>query len=290
MAISPRFGNSMFKTIKPFSVKIKSKKALRRFACMLILTVCSTPSSAQAAAVNSAKIIQILDGPSVFIENRQAKVNDVARKGQRIRTGRSRAEIRFNTGAVGRLAQNSSLLIGECARLQHGLMLVNGSINGCSYSVVAGVRGTTYLFEVDGRGASTVRVLEGEVMVMRATQTSADGVPIPDTDPPQVVQSSTGLAPISLQAGEEVTLSPAGYPQPVERLEQPEFSRLMTGKMVNGYEQPLPGEEKIQKSYKARFPDQPAPKARRCGSWVPAAVKVRFPSAYEFLRSNDCGE
>lgn len=278
----------MFKTIKPFSAKIKPKQALQGFFYTVVLTACCAPSLVQAATVSSARIIQILDGPSVFIENRQAKVNDVARKGQRIRTGRSRAEIQFNTGAVGRLAQNSSLLVGECARLQHGLMLVNGSINGCSYSVVAGVRGTTYLFEVDGRGASTVRVLEGEVMVIRTTPTLSEGVPIPDTDTPQIMSTSSGLAPISLQAGEAVTLSPAGYPQPVERLDQPEFSQMMTGKMVNGYEHPLPGEQKIRKAYETRFPNQPMPKARRCGSWVPASVKVRFPSAYQFLRSNAC--
>jgi hypothetical protein len=121
-----------------------------------------------AESINRATITQVLDSSQVFIQNKQAQVNDAASKGQRVRTGKARAQIVFNTGAVGRLAHNSVLTIGQCAKLKQGTILINGAMNGCSSSMIAGVRGTTYLLTVDEAGTTDVKVLEGEVTVRKA--------------------------------------------------------------------------------------------------------------------------
>ncbi len=131
------------------------------------------PAPAIAQQVNRATLTQILDGSDVFIQNRKAKVNDSASKGQRVRTGAARAELKFNTGAIGRMGHNSILTVGQCARLRRGRILINGAMNGCSGSAVAGVRGTTYLMEVDDAGQTRVTVLEGSVLVAPASPKEA---------------------------------------------------------------------------------------------------------------------
>jgi hypothetical protein len=293
---------------RKLALKIKPKQAIQGALYIAGWTVCQSPTAVHAA--ESARITQILDGPHVFIQDQRAKVNQVAKRGQRIRTGRARAELRFSSGAVGRLAHNSTLTIGQCARLQHGSILVNGSMNGCSYSAIAGVRGTTYVLEVDGRGASTLQVLEGQVTVTRSS------VPLPDetdtTNAPSTTESSVNagdasaaeslaqvkqaisdradsrLAPVSLSAGEKVTLSPAGYPGSVERLDQVEFSKLVTEDLIQNYDATLPGAQKIQQSYQAQFPESPYPKVKACGASIPDSVRIRYPETYQLLRSKYC--
>ncbi|PZU95651.1 MAG: hypothetical protein DCE90_12000 [Pseudanabaena sp.] len=122
------------------------------------------PTSAQS---NQATVQEIIDGNQVFIQNKQAVINDVARLRQQVRTGQSRTSLLFNTGAVARLSANSVLNIGQCARLRRGTILINGAVNACSASITTGVRGTTYLLEVDESGNQQVKVLEGEVVVKR---------------------------------------------------------------------------------------------------------------------------
>jgi hypothetical protein len=139
-----------------------------------------TGAIAQGVTVQSVKVIQVLDNPQVFIENKPAKVNDEAYRGQRVRTKEARAELTFNTGAIGRLSHNSVLTVGQCARLRKGILLVNGAVNGCTASVVAGVRGTTYVLEIKETGDAQIQVLEGEVTVAPQTLPDPDG---PDSEP-----------------------------------------------------------------------------------------------------------
>ncbi|OKH51151.1 hypothetical protein NIES30_03565 [Phormidium tenue NIES-30] len=115
----------------------------------------------------TATVTEILDSNQVYIQNRAAQVNSVAQQRQQVRTRDARASLRFNTGAVARLAHNSSLVVGQCAQLNRGTLLVNGNLNGCSTTVVAGVRGTIYTIEVTDTGETIVQVFEGEVVVGR---------------------------------------------------------------------------------------------------------------------------
>jgi hypothetical protein len=132
------------------------------------LSICAIATPTPIFAQNTQATVQeILDGNQVFIQNRRAAVKDVAKQQQQVRTGNSRTSLLFNSGAVARLSPNSVLNIGQCARLRRGSILVNGAVNACSASITTGVRGTTYLLEVDDTGGQQVKVLEGEVTVTR---------------------------------------------------------------------------------------------------------------------------
>ncbi|MFO0210851.1 MAG: hypothetical protein ACK53E_08780, partial [Pseudanabaena sp.] len=148
------------------------------------------PVSAQST---QATVQEILDGNQVFIQNQQAYVNDVARANQQVRTGNSRTALLFNTGAVARLSANSVLSIGQCAQLSRGTILVNGAINACSSGITTGVRGTTYLLELDESGNQQVTVLEGEVIVKR-NPTSLKALNSP-TSKPQATLSRVSKRP-----------------------------------------------------------------------------------------------
>ncbi|WOD41175.1 hypothetical protein [Nodosilinea sp. E11] len=120
---------------------------------------------AQGQTNAAATVTEILDSNQVYIQNRVARVNHVAQQRQQVRTGSARTALRFNTGAVARLAHNSSLVIGQCAQVNRGTLLVNGTLNGCSTSTVAGVRGTLYTLTVTKAGETIIQVFEGEVVI-----------------------------------------------------------------------------------------------------------------------------
>jgi hypothetical protein len=121
-------------------------------------------------SITSATVTEVLDSNQVYIQNRAAQVNSVAQQRQQVRTQAARTSLRFNTGAVGRLGHNSSLVIGQCAQLNRGTLLVNGAVNGCTTSTLAGVRGTIYTIQVNEAGQTIVQVFEGEVVVERHNQ------------------------------------------------------------------------------------------------------------------------
>ena len=259
------------------------------FVCTLWFVVVTQSSiDARAPTITQARITQVLDSPQVFIQNRQAKLNDSAKRGQRVRTGKARAQLTFNTGAIGRLAQNSVLTVGQCARLQQGTLLVNGAMNGCTASVVAGVRGTTYVLEAN-RGNRGLKVLEGEVVVSQRqapndTEPTAgnkqfslpSGLPKLPSFPrnPASRPLPKPLEPIDifptnekqvvLKAGEKVTISANGTLGLVEKLTQGDFTSLLTGNLFNGYTVQLPGMAKIQASFQQLFPGVPFPVRLPC--------------------------
>ncbi|XHX79858.1 MAG: hypothetical protein RBJ76_08020 [Stenomitos frigidus ULC029] len=254
------------------------------FCCTLwFVGVAQTSSVAQVSTVNRAKITQVLDSSQVYIQNKQAKLNDSAKRGQRVRTGKARAELTFNTGAIGRLAQNSVLTVGQCARLQQGALLVNGAMNGCTASVVAGVRGTTYVLEADAIGDVGIKVLEGEVVVTRQEPDSTEPAagnkqfslpsvlpklpslpsrpalsPLPN--PSEGIDNRPGNEKqIVLKAGEKVSISATGTLGLVEKLTQGDYTNLLTGSLFNGFTIQLPGMAKIQASFQQLFPGVPFP-------------------------------
>ncbi|CAN1209383.1 FecR protein domain-containing protein [Tumidithrix helvetica PCC 7403] len=147
-----------------------------------------------AQDVNQAKIKEVIDGNQVYIQERQANVNDVAQYNENVRTGNAKAELGFNTGAVFRLSQNSALTVGQCLRLDSGELLVNGAVNACTSSIVTGVRGTTYVISVDDKGNQKVTVLEGEVVVKKQKNSSTPNpnpTPKPGTTDPTSKPSTT---------------------------------------------------------------------------------------------------
>ena len=177
---------NLFKKFSQKLVRQHRQKRLAFFFAGLCIFALAAPQLAPASAQSTQATVQeILDGNQVFIQNRQASLNDVAKQQQQVRTGNSRTALLFNTGAVARLSANSVLSIGQCARLKRGTILINGAVNACSSSITTGVRGTTYLLEVDESGNQQVKVLEGEVVVKRNANpiTDEDDQPITETKP-----------------------------------------------------------------------------------------------------------
>lgn len=258
---------------------------------VLVMGAVAQVSEAQTS-VTHGTITEVLDGNQVFIQNRQARVNDVANRGQQVRTGRARAQVNFNTGAVARLSNNSVLTVGQCAQLQRGVLLVNGAVNGCTSSVTAGVRGTTYILEVDDDGREEIKVLEGEVVVtkndagliepsnwierrlpprLRGKQLSIPRVPgvrIPSTRPSPSPNPSPSPSPsprsgvesdnpgngVVLSAGQKVATRRGSPLGPVEDLTLEEVNAILSGSLFNGYLQSLPGYAAIQSTLQRIYP------------------------------------
>jgi hypothetical protein len=216
------------------------------------------PPSVAQSSITQATIADILDGTQVYIQDSQASVNDVATRGERVRTGSARAQLNYNNGAVGRLSQNSAVTIGnECTQLQSGGLIINGAVNGCTNSVVAGVHGTTYLLEVDEDGNETVKVLEGEVQITRkAVDTSDSMMPSePETTPETMTEPDS----VVLNAGDKVSTRPGDRLNQVERMGADEFIEIILGELIQGFTEELPGMSRIRESFSQLFPGTPFP-------------------------------
>ncbi len=257
----------------------QQQKRVALFFVGLCIFALAAPQLAPASAQSTQAIVQeILDGNQVFIQNQQANLNDVARQPQQVRTGNSRTALLFNTGAVARLSANSVLKIGQCAFLKRGTVLVNGAINACSSSITTGVRGTTYLLEIDESGNQQVKVLEGEVVVKR------NATPLIDEDDnikvkqfsqdfPQVnPQQSRPLEPLNaepqptnnkpvlkrdevvLKAGEKVEFDNKGGLGIIQQLTENEFVALLKGNLFQGFTNQIPGIDKVRAVFDGLFP------------------------------------
>ncbi len=265
----------------------QQQKRLALFFAGLCIFALAAPQLAPASAQSTQAIVQeILDGNQVFIQNQQANLQDVARQSQQVRTGNSRTALLFNTGAVARLSANSVLKIGQCAFLKRGTVLVNGAINACSSSITTGVRGTTYLLEIDEFGNQQVKVLEGEVVVKR------NAIPLIDEDdnlkvkqfsqdfPQANPQQSRPLEPLNaeptnnkpvlkiepnpqpmkqnnevvLKAGEKVEFDNKGGLGIIQQLTENEFVALLKGNLFQGFTNQIPGIDKVRAVFDGLFP------------------------------------
>ncbi len=242
---------------------------------MLALSPFHSPLAAQTA-ISRGTISEILDGNQVYIQNNTARVNDVANRGQQVRTGSARTQVTFNTGAIARLSSNSVLTIGQCAQLQRGVLLVNGAVNGCTSSVTAGVRGTTYLMEVDETGQEQIKVLEGEVVVSKqpelASSTTEGSAPSSanrssrfrnwlarfprstNQTPPSDTQES-----VTLTAGEKIATRRGERLGVAQRLSADEFVAILNGDLFRNYVEQLPGVAHIRDSFQRLYPNFPFP-------------------------------
>lgn len=207
----------------------------------LVLLMHRLPVVAQSS-VTQATITEILEGNQVYIQNRQARVNDVARLQEQIRTGQARAQVRFNNNAIARLSRNSTLLVGQCgAQVQKGSVLLNGQVSACTSTITAAVRGTTYILRVDEEGEEEIQVLEGELEV-----TSLDD-----------------QKPQSVRGGEQLRFSRRRPRREVRQLARQEFENVLNSPLVRGYGEDLPSIGKIERVFKRRFPNAPFPLLRQ---------------------------
>ena len=124
------------------------------------------------AATESATVREILDGNQLFIDARQAKVNQTALTPQEITTQNSRGQLEFQTGAAARINRFTQLRLGKsCFLLSKGQVLISGKQSGCTKSLRLSSRGTNYLISVNDDGTVDVIVLEGTVQADQAPGT-----------------------------------------------------------------------------------------------------------------------
>jgi hypothetical protein len=202
------------------------------------LTGLTSPMATAASLAGSALVQEILDGPELFIERRQAHVRERAFTPELVRTQNSRGQLGFAGGAAGRLNRFTQLRLGStCFLLSSGQILVSGRQNGCTRSSRLSTRGTNYLITLLDGGEQDVTVLEGSVEL----QPLADGRPLPG-------------APLLVAAGNRVRLSSQGALLFQRPLTADDYAAILRGPLFEGFTVPLPGMAALEAFVQRRFP------------------------------------
>ncbi len=213
------------------------------------LGVASLPAPA-TAAISTALIQEILDGDEVFIETEKAEVDAIANFRQTISTQAARATLLFDNGAAGRLAPNSVVTVGQCIELEQGSLLAVGPANGCASGFEVGVEGTVYVLEVDGTGATQVKVLEGTVVV------KTEQAPDPATAPNAADGERVGIV---VEQGKKLAIEADGQPGVVEDLSEAEVAAILYGVLFNGFTLPIPGLGNLRAVLERLYPNLTIP-------------------------------
>ncbi|MCP9836072.1 hypothetical protein KBY84_01030 [Cyanobium sp. N.Huapi 1H5] len=196
------------------------------------------PSGSVASPTGSAVVQEILDGRELYIERRQAQVQERAFTPELVRTQKSRGQLGFAGGAAGRLNRFTQLRLGStCFLLSSGQILVSGQQNGCTRSSRLSTRGTNYVITLLDGGEQEVAVLEGSVEL----QPLADGRPLPG-------------APILLAGGTRVRLSSQGALLGQRPLTADDYAAILRGPLFEGFTAPLPGMAALEAFVERRFP------------------------------------
>ncbi len=196
------------------------------------------PSGSVASPAGSAVVQEILDGPELFIESRQAHVRERAVTPELVRTEKSRGQLGFAGGAAGRLNRFTQLRLGStCFLLSSGQILVSGRQDGCTRSSRLSTRGTNYLITLLEDGGQEVAVLEGSVEL----QPLADGRPL--AGPPILVAGGTVLR-----------LSSQGALLRQRPLTADDVAAILRGPLFAGFTAPLPGQAALESFLQRRFP------------------------------------
>lgn len=139
---------------------------MKRFAHALSAGLLLASNSVNAAGLNEARVVRIIDGREVFINDVSAQVNQTAAAGSLIRTRKSRAELLFDKRAIGLMGRDSVIKLGaRCFTLDAGVVVVNGTQRACLGSRILGVRGTTYVLAKESDDTYSLSVLAGESIV-----------------------------------------------------------------------------------------------------------------------------
>jgi hypothetical protein len=206
---------------------------------MLCLGTCALGATVPPTrAAERATVQEILDGRELYIDDARARVRQVARSPQHVRTGNSRGQLAFETGAVGRLNRFSRMKLGsDCFLINRGQILVSGRQNGCTRSARLSVRGTNYVLAVDEQGEVDLAVLEGSVVV--------EG--LRDDEP-------TGEAPTTVTAGQRLRLSAQGLVLSLIALTPGDYSTILNGPLFRDFRTPLPAYGSLESHIRSAVP------------------------------------
>ncbi len=240
-------------------------RAVRRRMLPLAAALLLAPLG-PAQAREAATVQEILDGREFYIDSQEARVKQRATAPQEISTRKSRGQIRFDTGAAGRVNRFSQLRLGSgCFLLKKGQILVSGPQSGCTRSSRLSVRGTNYLLEVRDDGEAELSVLEGAVEI----EPLRDGEPIPADEP-------GAAAPTRVEAGQRVTLSPTGVVLTILRLSSGDYSSILGGPLFRGFSVSLPGMGSLESYLRRAMPDVRLPGS----SFTPSLPIFGLPSFF----------
>jgi hypothetical protein len=191
-----------------------------------------------AGAAETAVVQEILDGNQLYIDRKQAREQDKAQAPQQLSTGESRGQIRFNSGAVGRMNRFSQMKLGQgCFLLEKGQVLVSGRQTGCTRSARLSPRGTNYVVEVNDNGEADIAVLEGSVEV----EPAQDGTP-------------TGQPPTTVSSGQRLRLSPQGVVLAILGLTANDYNTILGGPLFQGFRLPLPAYGSLESYIRSQLP------------------------------------
>ncbi|MEC4806572.1 MAG: hypothetical protein SAJ12_11445 [Jaaginema sp. PMC 1079.18] len=203
---------------------------LSGFYLALTLGIPPLPAVAQ---ISQATINEIVGGTEVFIESQQAQVSDTANFQEVVRTQAStRASLRFNNGAAGRLGPNASVIVGQCVEVRQGKLLVSGAANGCVSGFDIGVQGTIYVVDAndpDPNVLGRITTLEGGVQLNKSS-----------TNPQE-----TNI-PTRLNQGQKVAILRNGELGAIEPVSAEEFADILTGPLFQDFNQPVPNQSKLR--------------------------------------------
>ncbi|MBP0021250.1 MAG: hypothetical protein J7647_27320 [Cyanobacteria bacterium SBLK] len=218
------------------------------------IAIALSPTSA-SAQIERATVREIFSseevGNLVFIDEIPAQIDDIAAFQQEVSTEEAFVELEFNNGAAGRLASQSSVIIGQCVEVRQGLLLASGPANGCTATFEVGVEGTFYLLEASDRG-SRIQVLNGTVNLRPLS---------PDANNPP--------NPIVLRGGQQLAIDPAGIFGQIFPLSQEEVEGILQDSLFRDFESRLPGMKKLQQALERLYPDIHLPRLPGFKKFVP---------------------
>ena len=212
-------------------INYNASQPLLRWLLFLNAICLAVPSF---AAGETATVQEILDGNQLYIDGNKARLKQAAQAPQVISTGDSRGQLGFESGAVARINRQSLLKLGSsCFLLNKGQILVSGRQDGCTRSARMSVRGTNYLLQVDENGNADLAVLEGTVQV-------------------EATESKT--APVTVQAGQRLRLSPTGVVLGLVKLALGDYQSILDGPLFSGYSLPLPAYANLESYLRSNMP------------------------------------
>ncbi|MGL5035288.1 MAG: hypothetical protein ACRC6M_15990 [Microcystaceae cyanobacterium] len=202
---------------------LKNIRFLLTSSLVLTFTASVFPWSVKAQ-ISQAVIQEIIDGDQVFIQQKQAKVEDTAQFGQIVLTKDSRAGILFNNGALGRLGNNAKVTVGQCVEVEKGELLISGPVNGCMAGLTVAVKGTLYLLKKTDENSGTVQVLEGTVQVTNQDK------------PGEVVEVTSGQEVAIFQGilGQAIPMTPEA------------IAAILSGQLFSGFQIPVTPDGALQ--------------------------------------------
>ncbi|MCT0223685.1 FecR family protein [Synechococcus sp. CS-1328] len=262
-------------------------RTARQLLCLGLLGL-GLAAPAARAATETATVVEILDGKELFIQARPAKVNERARSPETVSTRNSRGQLRFDTGAVGRMNRFSQVRLGSrCFLLSQGQILVSGPQSGCTQSARMSVRGTNYVLNVAEDGQAELSVLEGSVAVEplrtgESTDTDPTSTDPKATDPkakdPTATESS-GVEPTIVEAGQKVKLSPQGVILTLLRLSAGDYNAIFAGPLFKGFTLPLPAMGSLESYIRGSVPGVTLPSVPVVPS-VPSLPRFGIPGLF----------